>query len=250
MPHLFECWPAVARRLKRAPAVSLFLDFDGTLAKIEPKPSQAVLPIATRRHLGNLARKSSVQVCVISGRDRATLRKLVAVPHVRYLGLYGWQNGRRVGLDPLTEQTLALARHAIAQRMRSLPGIFMEDKQLAFAVHYRGAPEASARQARQAVREVVLPLRLLRMLPAKKALDVLPACFAGKEEAVLRELRASPQSLAIYAGDDHADEHAFNVIPKGISIHVGARRRSNAQFCLRNPDEVRLFLERLEKELS
>jgi len=46
-----------------------------------------------------------------------------------------------------------------------------------------------------------------------------------------------------------ADEHAFNVIPEGISIHVGARRHSNAQFCLRNPDEVRLFLERLEKEL-
>src|SRR5262249_46947403 len=150
----------------------------------------------------------------------------------------------------LTQKTLAFAKQAVAESVRRLPGVRVEDKQLAFAVHYRGAPPAAARQARHAVRTVVLPLRLLRMLPAKKALDVVPASFAGKEEAVLRELRSTPQSLAIYAGDDHADEHAFNAIPKGISIHVGARRRSNAQFCLRNPDEVRLFLEKLEKELS
>jgi len=249
MPHLLDNWPAIARRLQRASSVALFLDFDGTLAKIAPKPSQAHLPNDTRRHLTRLARHRSVQVCVISGRDRATLRKLVAVPRVRYLGLYGWQNGRRMALDPLTHKTLDLARQTVTDRVAHLSGIMVEDKRLAFAVHYRGAPLASVRQARQVVRTVVLPLRLLRTLPAKKAWDIVPACFAGKEDAVLRELRTSPESLAIYAGDDYADERAFNVIPKGISIHVGACRRSNAQFCLRDPDEVREFLEKLEKAL-
>ena len=93
------------------------------------------------------------------------------------------------------------------------------------------------------------PFRHLRVIRAKKAWDVVPACFAGKEEAVLRELKTSPESLAIYAGDDYADENAFTAIRSGIAIHVGARRRSNAQFRLRNPEEVRVFLEKLEEVL-
>ena len=97
---------------------------------------------------------------------------------------------------------------------------------------------------------MVHPMRLLRVLPAKMAWDVLPACFAGKEEAVLRELRKLPKSLAIYAGDDHADESAFNAIRRGISIHVGTRRHSNAHFRLRDPEEVRIFLEKLEEALQ
>ena len=250
MPHLFENWATVARRLRKAPSVALFLDFDGTLAKIVPKPSQASLTADTRRRLHSLSRHRSVQVCVISGRDRSTLRKLVGVPRVRCLGLYGWQNGNRVGLDPLTRKSINLAHELVAQRVHRLDGIQIENKHMAFTVHYRGAPQASARQARQIVRAVVLPLRCLRLLPAKQALDVVPASFAGKEEAVLRELRSTPESLAIYAGDDYADERAFNVIPDGISIHVGARRRSNAQFRLHDPDEVRIFLERLENELT
>src|SRR5262249_26968254 len=160
-PHLFEQWSAVASRLRKAPSVALFLDFDGTLAKIVPKPSQARITADTRRRLHSLANHRSVHVCVISGRDRATLRKLVAVPQVRYLGLYGWQNGKRVGLDPLTRKSMNLARELVAQRVHRLPGIQIEDKRMAFTVHYRNAPAPSARQARSVVRSVVLPLRCL-----------------------------------------------------------------------------------------
>src|SRR5262249_25289318 len=211
------------------------------LAKIVPRPSQARLPAATRQRLTSLAKHRSVRVCVISGRDRATLRRLVAVPEVLYLGLYGWQSGKPTVLDAWTRKSLELARHVVSQRLHRLPGIHLENKRIAFTVHYRGAPKASARKARQVVSGVVRPVASLRLLPAKEAVDVVPACFAGKGEAVLRELRSSPGSLAIYAGDDYADERAFNVIPEGISIYVGARRRSNANFRLRNPDEVRIF---------
>src|SRR5262245_56698595 len=151
MPHLFENWPAVARRLRKASSVSLFLDFDGTLAKIVPRPSQARLPAATRQRLTSLAKHRSVRVCVISGRDRATLRRLVAVPEVLYLGLYGWQSGKPTVLDAWTRKSLELARHVVSQRLHRLPGIHLENKRIAFTVHYRGAPKASARKARQIV---------------------------------------------------------------------------------------------------
>src|SRR5206468_4874464 len=92
MRHLFECWPVVARRLKAASSVALFLDFDGTLANIVSRPSMAGLSPPTRKGLARLAKHRQVRVCVISGRDRTNLRRLVAVPRVRCLGLYGWQN--------------------------------------------------------------------------------------------------------------------------------------------------------------
>jgi trehalose 6-phosphate phosphatase len=189
IPHLFECWPAIARRLRRAPSVALFLDFDGTLAKIAPRPSQAVLPIATRRRLVSLAKHRSVQVCVISGRDRATLRKLVAVPRVRCLGLYGWQNGQALALDRLTQKTLALAREAVTHRVRPLQGIWVEDKRQAFSVHYRGAPQSSVRLARLALRAAALPFRLLRVIPAKKGMGCSSRVLCGKGRG--RAARAS-----------------------------------------------------------
>jgi len=75
----------VRRRLRAARSVALFLDFDGTLAEIEPHPGQARLPAATRGTLRRLSRRG-VRVCVVSGRDRSTLHKLIATPAVRCLG--------------------------------------------------------------------------------------------------------------------------------------------------------------------
>ena len=249
MRHLFECWPAVARRLEAASSVALFLDFDGTLARIVSHPSRARLAPEVRRGLLRLARHRSVRVCVISGRDRSNLRKLISAPSVRCLGLYGWQDGRRTALDPSARAALNAARKDVTNRVRALPGVWVEDKRLAFAVHYREAPQPAVRRARRILSSVVAPSRHLRMIRAKKAMDVVPVCFAGKAEALRRELRASPKSLAIYAGDDYSDEKAFAAIRSGIAIHVGARRRSNAHFRLRNPEEVRVFLEKLEQLL-
>jgi len=249
MRHLFESWPVVARRLKAASKEALFLDFDGTLARIVPHPSLAALSSGTRRGLARLTKHRKLRICIISGRDRTNLRKLVAVPSVRCLGLYGWQNGHRTGLDSLTRTALTAARSAVMARVRNIPGVWVEDKKLAFAVYYRGAQSSSVRRARQVLSSVVTPFRHLRIIRAKKAWDVVPVCFAGKAEAVRRELRERPKTLAIYAGDDYADEKAFTAIRSGIAIHVGARRRSNAQFRLRNPEEVRIFLEKLEEVL-
>jgi trehalose 6-phosphate phosphatase len=55
--------------------------------------------------------------------------------------------------------------------------------------------------------------------------------------------------LPIYVGDDLTDEPAFRVLRKGITVLVGPRRPTNAHFSLRNPAQVGVFLERLERLL-
>jgi trehalose 6-phosphate phosphatase len=250
MRHLFDCWDDITGRLKATRTVALFLDFDGTLAWIAERPSRASLPASTRRALERLSRRRAVRVSIVSGRDYLTLRKAVGVPGIHCLGLYGWENGNGLRLALPARRVLAAAKRDLETRLGELSGIWIEEKGDAFAVHYREAARASVRRARTALRAALQPFsEVLRVVRGKKAWEVLPVSNLGKGAAVLRELSQHPAGLAIYAGDDVADECAFNAIPTGISIHVGARSRSHAQYRLRDPEEVRLFLEKLEEEL-
>lgn len=251
MRHLFDCWEDITKRLKAARTIALFLDFDGTLAWITDRPSRANLPASTRRALERIARRRAVRVSIVSGRDYLTLREAIAVPGVHCLGLYGWENGNGLRLVLPARRALSETKRALESSLAGMPSIWIEEKGHAFAVHYRGAAGADIRRARSALFAALQPFAgVLRILRAKKAWEVLPASNGGKGAAVLRELSLHPAGLAIFAGDDVADESAFNAMPSGgISIHVGARRRSHAQYRLRDPEEVRLFLERLEEEL-
>ena len=90
----------------------------------------------------------------------------------------------------------------------------------------------------------------LRVLPGKKVWEVLPAEVLGKGAAVLALVAQLPQpALAVYVGDDASDESAFRALPEGLTVRVGRERFTQARFRLRNPEEVREFLERLDAEL-
>ena len=93
MNHLLEAWPEVARRIRKAPAVALFLDFDGTLAPFVWQPSAARLPWPTRRVLQRLGRLPGLRTWIISARREDDVRARIALPRLHYLGLYGWENG-------------------------------------------------------------------------------------------------------------------------------------------------------------
>ena len=61
--------------------------------------------------------------------------------------------------------------------------------------------------------------------------------------------RLPESTLPIYAGDDIADESAFQALHRGITVRVGKSMRTRARFRLRNPEEVLLFLKELERQL-
>jgi trehalose 6-phosphate phosphatase len=130
--------------------------------------------------------------------------------------------------------------------------IWLEDKKLGLAVHFRGALPAEVRAARLSVRGVLEQFKpQLRLLEGKKVWELFPTTVGGKGLAVRRLLmrrRRSP--LPIFVGDDSTDEAAFAAMPRGITVHVGGRRSTQARFYLRNPGEVLTFLERLEAEIA
>jgi trehalose-phosphatase len=205
-----------------------------------------------QRLLQRLARHPRVTLVLISGRRRADLRRRVNVPGARYLGLHGWELGDGHSARPGTQRLMRMARRMLAERLRGLPGIWIEDKGPVFVAHYRGATLATTRRARQIVRETLEWLEPdLRVLAGRKVWEVLPQELRGKGVAVCRLLEELPRpTLSIFIGDDVSDERAFAALRGELTVRVGRPRRTRAHFRLRNPIEVRTFLEKLELEMA
>jgi trehalose-phosphatase len=252
MKRVFDCWPEIAARVRAAGSVALFLDFDGTLAPIRETPEEVRLTQPVRRAVARLAGHRRVRVWVISGRKLADVRSKTGVSGVRYLGLHGWEGRAGTGLQQETQRALDRAKRMLENQVKKLPGIWIEDKGSAFAVHYRCAGETEASVARHEIYEVAEHLNGgFRLLSGKKVWEILPREVGDKGSAVRRELtRFEPSALPIYIGDDLTDERAFLALPDGLTIRVGSHSLTRARFQLRDPGEVYCFLEKLEEELS
>ncbi len=146
MRHLFVHWEQISSRLRSACVIALFLDFDGTLARLARRPDEVLLDSAVRQALAALAGSPHFRIWVISGRRQADVHARTRVPGIRYLGLHGWEGRGRV-LAGETQRCLPVLMARLEVCLGNIPGMWIEDKQHAFAIHYRGAaaPERPAR---------------------------------------------------------------------------------------------------------
>jgi len=257
IPHgiaspLFRCWPEVSFRVRRARHILLLLDFDGTLTPLHDRPEEVQLGKATRQALRQLVQHRRIALTVVSGRRHADLEDKIGIGGVQYFGLYGWEGREGMSLASRSEWLLFCAR-LLLTRMPHLPGIRLEDKEMSLAMHYRQAPTPVARELRTEVQELVEMLGPdgLHVVEGSKVLELLPPEIRNKGAAVQEIVRGLPLALLpIYIGNDASDESAFAALSTGITVHVGRTRRTAARYSLRDPWEVRSFLQRLEGELS
>jgi trehalose 6-phosphate phosphatase len=252
LPNLLTHWDAVASRLRDSARVALFLDFDGTLVPIAPRPDQVHLAASTRRLLERLASRSRVLVTVISGRRRDELLRYIAAGNVHYLGLYGWERGRRSAIPRPARLALRRARALLSENLSTFPGVWLEDKSSSLSVHVAAARPAIAKSARRRVAILLRPFRKhLRLLENVRDLEITPLCVPDKGAALLQCLSGQFRyALPVYFGDDYSDEPAFAAARQGVSVLVGSRRPTQARFGLRSPAEVADALLRLEATLA
>ena len=233
----------------------LFLDYDGTLSPIVSDPDAASLVDGAAEALELVA--AVCPVAILSGRDLADIRDRVGIPGLWYAGSHGFeltgpdgtyhQNDAAAVSVPLLERAAAELTDGLA----GIPGVRVEHKRFAVAVHYREvAPEH--------VDDIVaLAHKLgqqagLRVTSGRMLVELRPDIDwdKGTTLAWIRD-RIDPAGamLPIYIGDDLTDEDAFDAVHfDGIGIVVGhdedGDRKSAAGFTLRSPDQVREFVER------
>lgn len=252
--HLLEAWRTVARQVSGSPRLAIFTDFDGTLAPIRQRSADAKLSRRVHAALERLTAGGHL-VAVVSGRPLGDLESRVGVAGAWYAGSHGyflrapdetaWSLLRRD-----EHRLIARVAHRLRMALEDLPGIVVEPKPGAIAVHYRMVAPAARRQVGDRVRWVLgaLPVRLFQ---GRMVWEVLPAGHVDKYLAARFILRVArlrdprPTAAPIYLGDDVSDERVFERWT-GVSVAVGRRPHTAARYFLRSPVEVATCLERLD----
>jgi trehalose 6-phosphate phosphatase len=250
--HLTKDWKKIAERVHASRRVIVFLDFDGTLVRIAPRPNMVKLSTQTRETLKRLVRQPRVTLVVVSGRKRVEIQRFVGVPGIHYFGLYGWERGAAYSLPAAARRAIPQAWSQLSQHLYAYPSVWIENKRNTLSVHLLKTPKRLQSRVRRVVREVLRPFEgNLRIFENLRDMEIVPLSIPGKGAAV-REFLAKPVShgaLPFYFGDDLSDESAFSAIGKGVSVVVGRKRATHAQYHLRGPAEVGSALARLETAL-
>jgi trehalose 6-phosphate phosphatase len=259
LPSGLERLDAVASRLD-SKRLALFLDYDGTLTPIVSRPEEALLPEATRDTLRRLSGRATV--AVVSGRSLADVKALVGLDTLVYAGNHGFEIRGPEGASLSHEigrefqDDVANVRKALEPELHSVPGAWTEDKTQSLSVHYRQVAEDRVADVEAIVDRVLKDFPRLRKHFGKKVLEIRPRIDWDKGRAVLWLLEAlhldGEGVLPMYLGDDVTDEDAFRALAgRGLGVLVSdVPRPSAAVLRLRDPGEVRLFLEGLYERIG
>jgi trehalose 6-phosphate phosphatase len=227
---------------------ALFLDIDGTLLDIAPRPDAVRVPGELPFDLAALTQCFGGALALVSGRPLATIDALFAPVRLPAIGSHGAE--MRVSLcdraevtqaDPVPAHVRAYLLDLVALDRR----LVAEDKLYSVALHYRGAPRCEAALLER-VNAVIAaePEGSLRLLRGKCVVEVKTRGF-DKGKAVRAVLRQSPFTgrQPVFVGDDRTDEEAFAVMPEfgGVCIAVG-RRLAGAHYVMKDPMAVRTWL--------
>lgn len=248
----FRNWRTVRAELRAARRCAFFLDFDGTLVRLRRRPGDVHTPHAARAILKRLADHENASVTIVTGRRLRDVRELVALDAVRYFGVHGGEReGGPVALGRESRAALDDARRSVCRQLGGAPGIWIEDKGISMAVHYRAARSGGAESAEVTLAQLAERWKgTLHVLNGSRVWEILPREIPGKFTAVEEILRSDGlDTTAIYVGNDGTDEPAFAVLANQVTVRVGYHPNTLARFFVRTPGEVLRLLERMEKEL-
>jgi trehalose 6-phosphate phosphatase len=222
---------AILTRLADENSLCAF-DFDGTLSPIADHPDRAGMRVRTRKLLALLA---ELYPCVIvSGRARANvLGKLNGVNVARVIGNHGAETETATRS---ARQRVGRWKTALDRELGSLPGLWMEDKGISLAVHYRQSPHKA--ESRRLVLAAARKLPDVRVFGGKQVVNLVAVSAPHKGDALAAERDRLGCNWVLYVGDDENDEDAFALNGNVVSVRVGRKQRSHANYYLRTQSEI------------
>jgi trehalose 6-phosphate phosphatase len=246
----------IAERIMIAPhAFAIFLDLDGTLLDIAEHPDAVAVTPGLADDLDRLRARLAGALAIVSGRTLVDIDRLL---HPQQFDAAS-EHGATVRLSNGDGEASLRARmddetvEAVETAAGAFPGVWVERKQSALAVHYRQAPQAAAPLS-AALHDILARSRAdLRMIAGRCVFELTPA-RVSKARAIehLSSFFPFAGRRPIFIGDDASDEeacvHAERAGGAGLAVAGEYFTRERAAFG--GPAEVRGWLAALAADIG
>lgn len=236
-----------------ADEISLFIDADGTMLDIAPRPEQAKASPSLLGTLESVYHALGGALAVVTGRTIEEVDRLFAPLILPASGIHGAELRHAPGapiVDAGGPDIPAELRRSVGVAVARHPGAFVEDKGKALAVHWRAAVE----------REAGIWADLTAALEAAQTPELtimrghcvfeVKAAATNKGDAVRAFMNIDPYAgrTPVFIGDDVTDIAGFAAVAEfgGHAFSVG-RPLDGAMQAFAGPPDVRAWLDRLAR---
>jgi trehalose 6-phosphate phosphatase len=232
--------------------IALLLDVDGTIVDLAPTPREVFVPHSLRETLERLWERTGGAVAFVSGRPISELDLLFSPLQLPAIGGHGAEFRITAGKPPAAPRLSPLdpeIKRQFAALAEAGPGIILEDKGYALALHYRLAPEKEE-LVRESAAKIAAGLDgAIELLPGKLVVEVKQRGVT--KATAVRELMTHPPFAGrhpIFIGDDVTDLGVFDIIPdlSGTGASVG-RVVPGIPCYFDEPSGVRYWLEQISR---
>lgn len=206
---------------------AFFLDVDGTLLELAPRPDEVVVRPGLPGVLKKLSQVAGGAVALISGRSVGELDRLFAPLRLPAAGLHGIERRDYCGVVHSHHELdgkLNRTRELMARLAREHEGLVFEDKQSSVAIHYRQAPDKEPVIRSFLQRHMPEIQRDFHLQKGKMVYEIKPG-GRNKGMAIAEFMKEAPfrRRTPVFIGDDVTDEDGFTTVNRmhGHSIKVG-----------------------------
>jgi trehalose 6-phosphate phosphatase len=233
--------PGELAQLASLSTSAFFLDVDGTLLDIKPRPQDVVADPTLLGLLARLSAGADGALALVSGRTIDDLDRIFAPLSLPAAGLHGAEVRQADGARSRgASAVMDAARPVLAAFAAKHPGLMLEDKGATLALHYRQRPDLAAEVLAAARTAVSAGL----VVQGGKMVAELREARHNKGTAISALLATRPFAgrRAVFLGDDLTDESGFAAVNAagGLSLRVGPLDEpSAARFRLRDPESLR-----------
>ncbi|MGC4030008.1 MAG: trehalose-phosphatase [Steroidobacteraceae bacterium] len=242
--HMTTPWPDPVQMGRDH--VCLFLDVDGTLLEFAPTPDAARADAPLQQLLAAVSQHFGGAVALVSGRTLGSLDALFAPLQLPAAGIHGFERRSADGtvhLPTLPPGVLDPVRDRLAAFARAQPGVLLEDKGSALALHFRGARGVRA-EAHLVIADVAAKLDpAFAVLQGEQVLEIKPAS-RNKASAIEAFMKEPPFAgrRPVYIGDDVTDFDGFAAVRRNGGFDIAVGDRVSARWALADPSAVRQWL--------
>lgn len=233
---------------------ALFLDLDGTLLEFAERPELVTVPAELPTLLVELGRALGNAIALLSGRTLESIDSLFPDLALAISGVHGLEQRGPDGAETRAPPHSGIA--AIKQELSAFaadkPGLIVEDKKRAVAIHFRARPELEA-GIRAHIADAISGHDGLMAMDGKMVIEVKPRNH--DKGTAIRNFMATPpfsKRVPIFFGDDKTDEYGFSAVRAlgGVGVKIGGLTETNASHRLENVSAVHVWLNELRTFLA